>query len=135
MRGQYAHRSPVSAFLQISAEPWLTVTANHILNDASEMCGGRNVFAGLDGVAPMVSLEAVIDANPAAILVVTWNPDEPWQEVWSNWEQMDAVAGQRVYPLDANLVSRAGPRMVDGTAQICAALADARESQSADLLR
>jgi iron complex transport system substrate-binding protein len=134
LRDQNSGLAPVSVFLQISASPFFTVTAKHILNDAIELCGGRNIFAELDGLAPMVSLEAVIDANPAAILVVIPDPDAPWQDMWSAWSQLDAVAGGHVYSVDADLVSRAGPRMIDGAAQICSALAGARDSQSA-LLR
>jgi iron complex transport system substrate-binding protein len=116
----------VSVFLQISARPWYTVTAEHILNDAIEFCGGENVFAELNGVAPTVSLEAIIDANPAVILVVRATPAQEWRSAWQAWPQVDAVARDQVYPLDADFVSRAGPRMIAGVGQICAALDDAR---------
>jgi iron complex transport system substrate-binding protein len=123
---QPAAARKVTVFLQIAANPWYTVTAEHILNDAIEFCGGENVFAQLNGVAPTVSLEAIIDANPAVILVVRATPEQEWRSAWQAWPQVDAVARDQVYPLDADFVSRAGPRMITGVGQICAALDDAR---------
>jgi iron complex transport system substrate-binding protein len=32
----------------------------------------------------------------------------------SGWEAISAVKDERVYPIDDNLVSRPGPRLVDG---------------------
>ncbi len=127
LRDEYSNRTPISVFLQISAQPWFTVTGNHILDDAIRLCGGVNIFADVDGVAPMVSFESIVEADPAVILVVIPTSGEQWRSVWEPWQEMSAVRNQRLYPVDADFVSRAGPRMIDGVAQICAALAAARE--------
>ena len=126
LREQYSQRDLVRVFLQISADPWITVTAKHILNDALQICGGDNVFADIAGVAPTISFESIIEANPDAIIAVTFSPEDDWQSDWSKWSRLTAVAENHLYTVDANLVSRAGPRMIAGTAQICEALESAR---------
>jgi len=128
LREEYSNRPPVSVFLQISAKPWFTITDQHILNDAIEMCGGKNIFSDLDGVAPMVGFESVVAKNPAAIIVVTFDMADDWQSDWLGWGQMNAVRNQAIYRVDANLVSRAGPRMIKGAEQICMVLAEARKN-------
>ena len=68
LRERYQGQSPRSVFFQISLEPLYTVTGSHIINDVIELCGGANIFAELGGVAPPVSVEAVIAAQPDVIL-------------------------------------------------------------------
>jgi len=126
LQKKFADRPKVSVFLQISADPWFTVTRQHILNDAIETCGGENVFSHLAGVAPVVSFESIVKADPDAIIVVTVSADGDWQEEWRPWEKMAAVRHQRIYPVNTDLLSRAGPRMIMGAVQICAALESAR---------
>jgi len=42
---------------------------------------------------------------------------------------MDAVRRGALYVVDANLLHRPGPRFIDGIAQLCDALAEARRKR------
>ena len=45
------------------------------------------------------------------------------------WPALDAVRHGNLYVVDANLLHRPGPRFVDGIAQLCDALSQARRTR------
>ena len=119
---------PVSVFWQISADPWFTVTGKHVINEIIETCGGRNIFVDAAGLAPAVSLEAIIAARPEAIIASMPPEDDGWKEAWQRWDAVPAVRDGHLYSVNPDYISRSGPRIVDGARQVCAALADARSA-------
>ena len=46
----------------------ITVGGQQIISSVIQLCGGENVFAALASMAPTVSVEAVIAADPEAIV-------------------------------------------------------------------
>ena len=124
---------PVRVFYQLSGAPLFTLGGRHLVSQAIERCGGENVFAGLRIPAPQVSVEAVLAATPHAIIAGTDYASRPaWLDAWSRWPALDAVRHHALFVVDANLLHRPGPRFVDGIAQLCGTLADARRAIAAD---
>ena len=82
-----------------------------------DKAGGTNLGNSLDGAWVQISVEALIAKNPDMILLgdFTYGGVKP-EDVMARpgWGVINAVKNQRVYPFDDNLVSRPGPRMVDG---------------------
>ena len=83
-----------------------------------ERAGGANLV-GLIGITdpyPQVSLEQVVSADPGIILLgdaaYGTTPESVAQR--PGWEKLAAVQNQQVFAFDDNLVSRPGPRLVDG---------------------
>jgi len=114
-------------FYEIWNQPLYTVGGRHLISAALELCGGTNVFAPLPLPAPQVSVEAVLAAQPAAIVAGTDGALRPaWLDEWRRWRGLPAVAHANLFVVDADLLHRAGPRFVDGLAQLCAALDTAR---------
>jgi len=113
-------------FYQISAAPYYTVSGQHVISELIELCGGENVFAALPELAPSVSLEAVLRANPDVILAATTDGDDKWQAVWQRWSFVTAVRKRALYSVNANWVSRSTPRILAAGRQICGALQAAR---------
>ena len=79
--------------------------------------GGVNAFGTLEGY-PTVSLEAVIDANPAVILAgisMGEGLDAPLQFALTDarLRDVDARRNNRVFGVDSDTAGRAGPRIVD----------------------
>ncbi len=68
LRARYSGRAPVRVFYQVWSAPLMTLSGRHVISEAIELCGGRNVFAGLLPVAPQVSTEAVLAADPQIII-------------------------------------------------------------------
>jgi iron complex transport system substrate-binding protein len=92
-----------------------TVGSGSKENDLIQEAGGINIFASdtSGGGYPQVSDEAVIKDNPQVIILA--DGIAPQQVATrTGWSVVDAVQHQRVYTIDVNLISRPGPRLVDG---------------------
>ena len=125
LRLQYAGAAALSVFVQIDDEPLFTVNERHVISEAVELCGGRNVFAGLAQIAPQIDVEAVLAQDPAVILSTDDTIAEPLRQ-WQRWPGLAAVRGGTVYSLSSDTVARASPRLVEGVRAVCHALDDAR---------
>jgi iron complex transport system substrate-binding protein len=120
----------LTVFWQISADPYFTVTGKHVISEIIELCGGQNIFADLPGLAPSVTLESVLTAQPD-VIIASVSPaqedlNQAWKDQWARWPELRAVKNRRLYSVNSDLVSRAGPRLVDGANQVCAAMRAAR---------
>ena len=121
--------APLAVFYEIWNKPLYTIGGRHLISAALDLCGGRNVFASTQLPALEVSVEAVLAAAPAAIVAGTDRAVRPaWLDEWNRWRDLPAVAHGNLFVVDADLLHRAGPRFVDGLAQLCAALDTAREN-------
>ena len=79
--------------------------------------GGRNLGSVLPDPWVQLSVEAIITQNPDIILLgdYTLGGIKPEDVIARpGWESIAAVQNQKVFPFDDNLVSRPGPRLVDG---------------------
>lgn len=130
LSSQYAGLAPVSYFYQIAANPLYTINGQHLISGSLELCGGVNIFQHESGLAPQVSNEAVIAADPQVVLApATPTQDDPLA-YWRDWPRMRAVATGALFLLPADEISRATPRMLDAVATACGLLDQVR-SQSA----
>lgn len=81
------------------------------------MAGGQNIGSTLEGAWVQISLEELLVRDPDLILLgdYTWGGVTPEDVAGrAGWDALSAVKNGRVYPFDDNLVSRPGPRLVDG---------------------
>ena len=122
----YAHRSPVRMFYQVWDKPLYTLSGMHIVSDAIRLCGGVNIFADLKTTAPVVSVEAVLQADPEAIFG-TAEKNYGGVNLWRPYTGMTAVRNDNLFTLNGELLNRSGPRMVAGTAALCEKLDLARQ--------
>ncbi|MES2351338.1 MAG: cobalamin-binding protein [Pseudomonadota bacterium] len=122
----YARRPTVRVFYQIWEKPIFTLNGDHIASDAMRVCGGLNVFAALKVPAPTVSTEAVLQANPEAIVGGEKHDAESGINIWQQYKGMEAVRRGNLFMLDSELLVRATPRIADGVAVLCEKLETAR---------
>jgi iron complex transport system substrate-binding protein len=123
LRRQYAARPPVRVFYQVWASPLMTLSGRHVISEAIRLCGGRNVFEGLVPIAPQVSVEAVLAADPQ--LIVTAEPGGAASPALAMWQRFPTLAATRLRQfatLDADRINRHGPRLADEIAVLCAAI-------------
>jgi len=82
-----------------------------------DMAGGKNLGDILSSAWAQISLEELISKNPDIILIgdATWG-GVTLQSVKerSGWNALGAIKNNAIYTFDDNLVSRPGPRLVDG---------------------
>jgi len=122
------------------SSPLMTISGKQIVSEVIELCGGRNVFAGLAPLVPQVAVESVLAADPEAIFtadergnaaLLRRDPDAPSFAAWRRYPRLSAVRGRRLYVLNGDAISRQGPRIVDGASAVCAALGEVRRERSA----
>ncbi|MBP0591378.1 cobalamin-binding protein [Paraburkholderia sp. LEh10] len=131
LRARYATQPAVGVFYQVWDEPLMTLNGEHMISDVIALCGGRNVFAKLEPLVPTVSTEAVLAANPEAIVTAApgaTQPDRPLPSLdrWKAWPGLMAVARNNLFAIDGDLINRPAPRLAQGAAQLCADLDTAR---------
>ncbi|WP_373924703.1 cobalamin-binding protein [Duganella sp. CY15W] len=126
LTARYARRSPVRLFYQVWDKPLYTLNGTHIVSDAIRVCGGENIFADLKMTAPVVSAEAVLQQDPEAIFG-TSQKDNGGVNLWRQYTTMTAVRNDNLFTLNGELLNRAGPRMIEGTAALCEKLDIARQ--------
>lgn len=124
LASRYAAREPVRVFVQLDEQPLFTVTGRHLISGILALCGGRNVFDGLPGVAPAVDLEAVLARDPQVILVTAARGDPA--AFWGRWPRLSAVRAGNVFTVPADEVARATPRTLAGARAVCDRLDQAR---------
>lgn len=128
LSSQYQQRSPVSVFYQIWRAPLMTLNDEHLVSEALRLCGGRNIFGHLPHLAPTVSMEAVVEANPQALVTTGEGEPDPFSG-WRRVTQMQAVKRNHLFVLNGDLIHRAGPRVLEGTEDLCRKLDTVRQSQ------
>lgn len=136
LRARYAARPPVTVFFQVWDRPLMTLNGTHLISDVIGLCGGRNVFASLTPLVPTVTDEAVLAANPEAI-VTTSAGATPTRDTlpslarWRAWPSLTAVARNNLFTIDGDLLTRASPRIAQGATALCEDLDAARARRPA----
>ncbi|WP_322084541.1 cobalamin-binding protein [Burkholderia sp. BCC1972] len=136
LRARYAARAPVTMFFQVWDRPLTTLNGTHLINEVIELCGGRNVFASLKPLAPTVTDEAVLAANPEAIVTTgagATRSNEPLPSLarWHAWPALTAVTRNNLFAIDGDLLTRPSPRIAQGAAALCEDLDAARARRPA----
>ena len=85
-----------------------------------ERAGGHNVGASLQDPWAQISLEQLVFLNPSIIILgdSIWGTTVESVNERPGWESLEAVKNDRIHPFDDNLVSRPGPRLMDGLEQL-----------------
>jgi iron complex transport system substrate-binding protein len=103
-----------------------------VISDAITLCGGENVFGQIKQMAPTVNVEAVLEANPEAIVATGMGDARPeWLADWDKWTQMTAVKRGNMFHINPDIMQRHTPRILDGAEQLCAHLDVARSHRPA----
>lgn len=100
---------------------WVTGGGSY-QNDILQKAGGENVFADIEDWGT-VSLEELIKRNPDAIIVSVGHGSEgmkPYNFLMTDerLEEMNARKNDRIYPIDADIISRPSPRVVEALEEI-----------------
>ncbi len=127
---QYRRADPIDVFFQISTRPLYTVNREHFISEIITVCGGRNIFDDLDGFAPSVDVEAVLDRDPEVMLAGANLGDDAFAE-WSRWPELTASRYGNQFLLPDETIGRPSPRLTLAVASVCEALERARKNRDA----
>jgi len=96
--------------------PW-TSGPGTFVDTLITLAGGENLGSSLGSEWVQISIEELIARNPDIIILGSahWGGITP-EEVKgrTGWGALDAVKNDRLFTFDDNLVSRPGPRLIDG---------------------
>jgi iron complex transport system substrate-binding protein len=127
LRSRYSARPRVATFYEVWNQPLMTVGGGQVISDALHLCGGDNVFGGLRQMAAQVSVEAVLAANPEAIVASGMGDARPeWLDDWRRWPALTAVARDNLFFVPPDHLQRNTPRILDGIERLCVHLETAR---------
>jgi iron complex transport system substrate-binding protein len=119
LQQQNSDKTPVDYFYQIAARPLYTVNGQHIISRSLEICGAVNVFSDLPALAPQISRESVILANPQAMIAPESPGEAPALQGWQEWPRLQAVENNSLIYLPADEISQATPRLLDSIELAC----------------
>ncbi len=102
-------------FVQISKEPLFTIGKESFLTSVIKKAYGESVTAGVETAYPKLSKETALALQPEVIILSASDDNREPNEVFKN---SPAVRNGRVYRIDADILSRPGPRLVDALEQI-----------------
>jgi iron complex transport system substrate-binding protein len=127
LRREFAGRPTLKVFYEISERPLMTINGRQMISDALEVCGARNVFADASIIAPVVSAEAVLAADPDVVVAALDDPaDTTWSAFWRKFPGLRATRTDNFITLRATDMNRQGPRAIAATRVLCGRLEEAR---------
>jgi iron complex transport system substrate-binding protein len=102
-------------YYELDATPF-TAGPGTFVDQLITRAGGTNFGAKMDSAWAQISLEQLLLSDPAFIILGDSAYGETAATVSARpgWNALTAVKNQKIFPFDDNLVSRPGPRHVDG---------------------
>ncbi|MHB8138464.1 MAG: cobalamin-binding protein [Smithellaceae bacterium] len=113
---QIRNKKKPRVFFQLGLEPMITAGPKTLIHEVIERAGGINIASQAIASYPRYSAEGIISAAPEIIVFAPMVNDKKFTAVkrfWKHFEEVPAVKNHRIYPIDANLINRASPRIFD----------------------
>lgn len=123
----------VRVFYEVWNDPLTSLNGEHLVSDIIRLCGGENIFATAIPLAPVVSTESVLAADPQLIVVSGMDEERPeWLDEWRRWPGLTAAETNQLRFIPPDLLQRNSPRIIQGAELMCEYVAEAREASSGD---
>jgi ABC-type Fe3+-hydroxamate transport system substrate-binding protein len=106
---------PVRVFLQISKDPLFTIGRDSFLTAVLAHAGGVSVTSDVASAYPKLNKETALALKPDVIIL---SDSEDNREPNDAFRDSPAVKNGRIYRINADIISRPGPRLVDAIEQI-----------------
>jgi iron complex transport system substrate-binding protein len=131
LRASHQDKAPLRYFYQVDERPLYTVNGQHLISQGIDTCGARNVFDELPSLAPQVSLESVLAADPDVIFAPAIAGQDAALDRWQDWPRLQAVQTGALLWLPADQISQATPRLLEAVAVACEQLDGLRDRLAA----
>ncbi len=103
------------------SQPFITVGPGSFIHQLLEFAGGDNIAKDVGQAYPRLSMEVVMQKDPEILLFPSMGgkgSPESDRDQWTRWDTMTAVKNDRLYFVPWALISRPGPRLVQGLAAL-----------------
>jgi iron complex transport system substrate-binding protein len=97
-----------------------TAGSDTFVNTLIDMAGGFNIASDIAGQYLQMSSEELLVRNPSVIILgdAAYGVSVEDVKARPGWSQIAAVLNDQIFAFDDNLVSRPGPRLVDGLEEL-----------------
>ena len=113
VKAQVAGKPVVSIYMPVSYEPNMTIGKGAFITEIVEIAGGRSITSDLPREWPAISMEAVVERRPEALLL--YRGGKMSLEMLATkpgWDVLPAVRNHRVYYVD-NRINFPSPIAID----------------------
>ena len=101
-----------TVYWEVWNPPFMTAGNNSFINEIITLAGGINIFSDLEQPYPVISEEAILMRNPQIIIIPNSTVGGTSAVTnRKNWQNISAVKNNKIYSVDANIISRPGPRL------------------------
>lgn len=103
-------------FFQIDATPIISAGSATFIDDLITLAGGRNAASGANPY-PHFNWEDILRMKPDVVMVASMAGGHSPRELvstWQKWRELPAVKNNRLHVVDATLIDRPTPRLIDG---------------------
>ena len=124
----HSNKKKIQVFYQIWHAPLMTINKTHFINDIISLCGGVNIFSDIIPQIPLVSIEAILNANPDVIVAGSKNSSDQSQLAF-NWIKSIPKSlsfTPKLLLIDPDLLHRPTTRIAQGAETLCNHLDDFR---------
>jgi iron complex transport system substrate-binding protein len=108
--------APQRVFALLDAAELYTAGPGTFMDELVRLAGGVNIAGDSKAAWPLFSEEALLARDPEVIVVTYFPRSEVLRR--PRWQGITAVKAGRVYTVDPDIISRPGPRLVDGLAAL-----------------
>lgn len=100
----------------ISLQPLICAGKNTFINELIGMAGGINFAADAPVPYPILNREEVLKKNPDIIIAMddAVNNTDEILRYFPEWKNLNAFRNKKVFIIDGDILSRPGPRIIDG---------------------
>ena len=118
-----SQEEPVACFFEVYYPPLMSVGPNTFIADLLERAGCDSVSGNARSDYPEWSVDRLVKDGPDVYLVASESGSSPAAVgKRPGFQAIDAVAAGRIHLIDSDLVSRPGPRVVEGLAALAEVL-------------
>ncbi len=120
IQSRLSSTKPYKVLWVVQTEPLRVAGRDTFINELIELAGGENAIGPTIHKYPPIGAEQLIACGPEVIIQPAMQSgdlakqQQAAEEFWSRWKNVPAVNNKRIYVLQADTVSRLGPRLAEG---------------------
>lgn len=116
----------ITVYCEIWYQPLMSVGKNTLINQIINLAGGKNVTEDSSEPYPQISEEVIIARNPQ-VMINSYGMDTTFitpAEIAARkgWQNLAFIKNNRIYTIESDLLTLAGPRIILGLEQMQACL-------------
>ena len=117
LTSQLEGRSRPTLLFVLSADPLISVGPGSYIHQLIELAGAKNAAEDSEVPYPRFNVEEVLRQNPEFLLFPTGRSEgipQAERDQWRRWPSLEAVKQNNLVQVQSDLLSRPGPRVVEG---------------------